>query len=126
MNAETVRDFGIGGGSGLTSGGLPRMDLVYGGPGPGGTWGGPSVAGCRVTDALGEGGRGSVWRAMQLSTRREVALKLLSLGQFGSEKARRRFEREVELAGKLEHPLIARVYHSGVHQGVYFYAMELV
>ncbi|HUV39072.1 MAG TPA: serine/threonine-protein kinase, partial [Planctomycetota bacterium] len=69
---------------------------------------------------------GTVWRAMQLATRREVALKLLSAGEFATEKARRRFEREVELASNLEHPNIARVYDSGLHQHVYYYAMEWV
>src|SRR4029078_6468556 len=37
-----------------------------------------------------------------------------------------RFDREVELAARLEHPNIARVYDSGLHQGIYFYAMELI
>jgi tetratricopeptide (TPR) repeat protein len=41
-------------------------------------------------------------------------------------KAQRRFEREVELAAKLEHPNIARVYDSGLRRGIYYYAMELV
>jgi WD40 repeat protein len=69
---------------------------------------------------------GTVWCALQLSTRRDVALKLLGPGVFGSEKARTRFEREVELTARLEHPNIARVYDSGLHQGVYYYAMELI
>ena len=45
---------------------------------------------------------------------------------FGSDKARRRFEREIELAARLEHPNIARVYDSGTHHGAYYYAMELI
>jgi|DeeseametaMP2100_FD_k123_130714_1 serine/threonine protein kinase len=44
---------------------------------------------------------GTVWRAVQLGTRREVALKLLASGVFSSDKARMRFEREVELAARL-------------------------
>lgn len=62
---------------------------------------------------------------MQLSTHRQVALKVMKPGLFGSEKARSRFEREVELAAGLEHPNIARVYESGLHQGMFYYAMEL-
>ncbi len=62
----------------------------------------------------------------QLSTHREVALKFMSLSAMGSEKARRRFDREVEVASKLEHPCIARVYDSGIQRGQYYYAMELV
>ena len=86
----------------------------------------PEVEGYRITGRLGAGGMGTVWRAAQLSTRREVALKLLGVGRFGSDRGRARFEREVELAARLEHPNIARVYDSGLHQGVYYYAMELI
>jgi hypothetical protein len=86
----------------------------------------PSIDGYTITGRLGEGGMGTVWRATQLSTNREVALKLLTLATFGSHRARQRFEREVELTAKLEHPNIAHVYDSGVRQGAYFYAMELV
>ena len=86
----------------------------------------PQIEGYEILGPLGEGGMGIVWRAVQLSTRRPVALKLLRAGGFASLKARLRFEREVELAARLEHPHIARVYESGLHQGVYYYAMELV
>ena len=37
-----------------------------------------------------------------------------------------RFEREVELAARLEHPHITRVYDSGLHTGGCYYAMEFV
>jgi serine/threonine protein kinase len=63
---------------------------------------------------------------VQLSTRREVALKLVAHGAVASRRSRLRFDREVELAARLEHPSIARVYDSGMGGGVYFYAMELV
>ena len=86
----------------------------------------PQIDGYRVTGKLGEGGMGTVWRAVQLGTDREVALKFLSAGQFGSAKSRGRFEREVKLAARLEHPNIARVYDSGLHRGVHYYAMELI
>src|SRR5436189_1842592 len=86
----------------------------------------PRVEGYDIGGSLGEGGMGTVWRAVQLSTGRKVALKLLGTGAFGSQKARARFEREVELTARLEHPNIARVYDSGIRQGVYCYAMELI
>ena len=86
----------------------------------------PQVEGYRIVGKLGEGGMGTVWRAVQLSTRREVALKLLNPAIIGSDKLRARFEREVELAASLEHPNIARVYDSGLRRGVYCYAMEFI
>jgi len=93
-------------------------------PGPPGPV--PEVEGYQVLGPLGEGGMGTVWRAVQKSTHREVALKLLGSGAFASDKARLRFEREVEVTAGLEHPHIARVYDSGLRHGVYYYAMELV
>jgi len=86
----------------------------------------PQIEGYQIVSKLGEGGMGTVWRAVQLSTRREVALKLLNPAIVGSDKLRARFEREVELAASLEHPNIARVYDSGLRQGVYCYAMEFI
>lgn len=87
---------------------------------------GPNIPGFVILGSLGEGGMGVVWRARQTSTNREVALKVMSARTFGSAKALRRFEREVELAAMLEHPNIARVYDSG-HQGnLHYYALELI
>src|ERR1043166_824539 len=75
---------------------------------------------------LAEPSMGAVWKAVQLSTKREVALKLISPAFLGAERILARFEREVELAANLEHPNIARVYDSGLRQGVYCYAMEFI
>jgi WD40 repeat protein len=86
----------------------------------------PRLDGYQIVAHLGCGGMGTVWRAIQLSTRREVALKLLNIGLIGSEKARQRFDREVEITSRLQHRNIAQIFDSGVHQGVYFYAMELI
>ncbi|MEM7624957.1 MAG: serine/threonine-protein kinase [Planctomycetota bacterium] len=99
-------------------------------PGPMPPPGAPQIPGYRLLHKLGEGGMGVVWKAVQLATRRPVALKLLGAAAFGSNAARLRFEREVELAARLEHPFIARVYDSGSTsgqaQGIHYYAMELV
>jgi serine/threonine protein kinase len=86
----------------------------------------PQLEGYQILGRLGKGGMGTVWRAMQLATEREVALKVMASSLFGSEKAKARFDREVKLAAKLEHPNIARVYDAGIQQGVYYYAMELI
>ena len=86
----------------------------------------PLLPGYHITGRLGEGGMGVVWQAIQLATNRPVALKVMSAALFGSPNARKRFEREVELAARLEHPGIAAVYDSGLEHGVYFYAMQFV
>jgi eukaryotic-like serine/threonine-protein kinase len=86
----------------------------------------PEIEGYEITERIGVGGMGSVWRAVQLSTHRDVALKVLGVGAFSSPNAQARFEREVELTARLEHPNIARVYDSGLGHGLYYYAMELI
>ena len=86
----------------------------------------PVIEGYDTIEYLGAGGMGAVWRAKQASTNRDVALKIIRGARFASPRSRARFEREVELAARLEHPGIARVYESGLHRGIYFYAMELV
>jgi serine/threonine protein kinase len=86
----------------------------------------PRVEGYQVIEPLGRGGMGTVWRAVQLSTSREVALKLLGGAISMSGLARPRFEREVKLAARLEHSNIATIYDSGLERGVYYYAMQLV
>ena len=86
----------------------------------------PKLDGYDIRGKLGEGGMGAVWKAVQLSTKRNVAVKLMSAASFGSERARLRFEREVELTASLDHPHIARVFDSGVRDGIFFYSMELI
>jgi tetratricopeptide (TPR) repeat protein len=86
----------------------------------------PLVEGYEIIGPLGRGGMGTVWRALQLSTRRHVALKVLERGAFGSQKALARFEREIELTARLQHPNIAQVFDSGQYNGTHYYAMELI
>lgn len=85
------------------------------------------IAGYDLIDELSRGGQGIVYRAMQKSTRREVAVKVLREGPWASREARRRFEREVELAASLRHPNIIGVLDSGVTaDGRQFCVMDLI
>lgn len=59
---------------------------------------------------LGEGGMGSVYRALDLQTRRTVAVKILRKDLSESRHARRRFAREARAAGMLDHPNIVGIY----------------
>ena len=86
----------------------------------------PEIRGYQVVEALGAGGMGMVYRAVQVSTGREVALKILKNSVVGSPNAVARFKREVQLAARLEHPNIARVYDADVQQGHCFYSMQLI
>lgn len=84
-----------------------------------------SIGPYRILGLLGEGGMGRVYRALERSPPREVALKVAGLP---TRAALERFEREIELLAQLEHPGIARLYATGVdaHSGLPWLSMELV
>ena len=84
------------------------------------------IAGYQIIGRLGQGAMGTVWRAVQEGTNREVALKLMNAKTFDSEEAQFRFRREVELAAMLDHPNIAKVFDSGIRAETHYYAMQLV
>ncbi len=84
------------------------------------------IEGYEIVEKIAEAGQGLVWRALQQSTGRDVAIKVPRLGSVTSERARIRFEREIELAARLKHPNIARIYDSGVDRGQYYYIMDFV
>jgi serine/threonine protein kinase len=86
----------------------------------------PEIDGYQVISKLGEAGQGQVWRAIHLGTQSEVALKVPRVGLSSSRKALARFEREVEVTARLRHPNIPRIHDSGVHQGLYYYTMDLI
>jgi serine/threonine protein kinase len=81
-------------------------------------------------DVLGEihrGGQGVVYRAVQRSTKRVVAIKLMLGGLAGGSSGRARFAREVEVLGQLHHPGIVKVHDSGeTAEGGVFYVMDYV
>src|SRR5262249_47081236 len=59
---------------------------------------------------LSRGGQGVVYQAIQRSTKRKVAIKVLLEGAYASVAARRRFEREIELVAALKHPGIISIF----------------
>lgn len=73
------------------------------------------------------GGQGVVFTALQRSTRRRVAIKVLRDGAFASASERRRFEREVDLVAGMQHPNIVRVFDSGITaDGRLYLVMEFI
>ena len=70
----------------------------------------------RVTDIVGSGGMGAVYKIENLITRRIEAMKLLPPGMSEDPEQARRFEREVQVQARLHHPNIAALYNA-VHHG---------
>jgi serine/threonine protein kinase len=66
----------------------------------------------RILRLVGEGGMGAVYEAEQEQPRRTVALKVIKPG-LGSADLLRRFEREAQALGRLQHVGIAQIYEAG-------------
>jgi tetratricopeptide (TPR) repeat protein/tRNA A-37 threonylcarbamoyl transferase component Bud32 len=79
-----------------------------------------------ILERVSYGGQGVVYKAVQRSTQRTVAIKVLLDGPLASKRQRHRFAREAELISRLEHPNIVTLYESGFVRGRPFFAMEYV
>jgi tetratricopeptide (TPR) repeat protein/predicted Ser/Thr protein kinase len=88
----------------------------------------PEIPGLKPVSLLGHGGMGIVWLAEQRSTGRKVAVKLIRGGaaMAGGPMQRARFQREIELAARLEHPNIASVFDGGEIEDSPYCVMEYV
>ncbi len=86
-----------------------------------------AMVGCyQILSLLGTGGMGEVFRALDTSLGREVAVKLL-LPAFSRDPDRvRRFEQEARAAGMLNHPNILTIYAVGNHEGCPYLVSELL
>jgi serine/threonine protein kinase len=77
-------------------------------------------------DVLGVGTVGTIYRATEKSSRKQVAIKKLHPGVSQDQLIRARFRREMEILERLSHPHIVRYYGGGEDDGILFYVMELV
>jgi eukaryotic-like serine/threonine-protein kinase len=73
----------------------------------------------RITELLGEGGMGLVYRGERLQLGRPVAIKFLHSPYAKSPKYMNRFEREARAMSKLSHPYCVSVIDFGVHDEPY-------
>jgi Tol biopolymer transport system component len=80
----------------------------------------------RVARAIGAGGMGEVYEAMDESLGRRVALKILPPGRPSDAPRVERFVREARMASALNHPAIVSIFDSGVEGSTHYVAMELV
>ena len=87
---------------------------------------GQNVGPYQLQGALGAGGMGEVYRALDPRMGRQVALKILPETLAGDEERRRRFEQEARLAASLNHPNIMAIYDVGLDQHPPYIVAELV
>jgi serine/threonine-protein kinase len=79
----------------------------------------------RIESKLGEGGMSTVWLALDTRLGRRVAIKFLS-DDLADAEARRRFQREAQMASSLNHPHIVTVYDIGEFEGRQYLVTEHV
>ena len=79
----------------------------------------------RIEAQIGEGGMGVVYRAFDTKLNRTVAVKVLS-DDLADAAARRRFQREAQMASSLNHPHIVTVHDAGEFDGRQYLVTEYV
>ena len=80
----------------------------------------PEISDFKPVSTLGQGGMGTVYRAEQISLRRDVAVKVMNA------KRRAKFAEEARTVASLHHPNIVQVFSAGRADDTLWFAMELV
>jgi hypothetical protein len=75
---------------------------------------------------IARGGMGVVYRAWQISRKRQVAVKMISTGQLAGAVEVQRFQAEAEAAAGLRHPNIVAIHEVGQYEGLHFFAMDYI
>jgi eukaryotic-like serine/threonine-protein kinase len=86
--------------------------------------GGSQLGPYRILDAVGAGGMGEVYRAMDTRLNRVVAIKLLTRYWAENSEMRQRFEREAQIVASLNHPNICVLHDIGKQDETDFLVME--
>lgn len=84
---------------------------------------GDSVGGYVLLRRVGAGGMGVVWEAYDPDLDRTVAIKLM---RDAAEHLRIRFDQEVRITARLQHPSIVNIVEAGSWRGEPYYVMKMV
>jgi WD40 repeat protein len=79
-----------------------------------------------LLEKIAEGGMGVVYRALQLSLNRVVAVKLIQPARVGSSEMVLRFRAEAEAAAGLHHPNIVAIHETGECEGQFYFSMDYI
>jgi len=86
---------------------------------------GQHISKYRVTEQIGRGGMGTVYRAVDETLHREVAIKVLN-AELNDPTVAQRFRAEAVTVARLNHPGIATIYELVQHEGQWLMVMEFV
>ncbi len=87
---------------------------------------GKTIGNCKITDKIGVGGFGTVYKGIQISLNREVAIKALHLQFTEMPGFVEKFKSEAKILATLNHQNIVQVYDILNEEGTYFIIMEYV
>src|SRR3972149_6251314 len=87
---------------------------------------GRTISHYHILDQIGQGGMSSVFRAADLTTDRQVAIKILSPYIAHEARFQARFEREIKLLSRLQHPNIIPILDFGEAEGLAFIVMPYI
>ncbi len=87
---------------------------------------GETIGNYQIVEEIGRGGMGIVYKALQISLNRVVALKVLPKQYTRDSEFLLRFQREARAAAGLNHPNIVQIHEIGQQSGIHFFAMEHV
>src|ERR671933_567685 len=81
----------------------------------------------RLIEKIGEGGMGSIYKAIHTEMDRTCAIKLLTAISTTNEEAIARFKREAKMASRIDNPHAVTIYDFGeAEEGLLFLAMEFI
>ncbi len=87
---------------------------------------GRTIGRYHILEQVGQGGMSSVFRAVELTTSRTVAIKVLSPYLAHETQFQARFEREITLLRQLQHPNIIPILDFGEAEGLAFIVMPFM
>jgi serine/threonine protein kinase len=79
-----------------------------------------------LEEQIGIGGMGVVYRAIYPKNNKPVAVKILAPGLINDPKLLSRFEREIKILKRLDHPNIVKYYGGGTENNQRYYAMQFI
>jgi len=87
---------------------------------------GSKLGNYKILEKLGEGGQGTVYKAIDSKLGRTVVIKVLPVELTSKEANLKRFEREARLASALDHPNICTIFDLNEINGIHFIAMQYI